>query len=1220
MSRRAFEKKSEMWDLLRQNETPPPVVHTERAGFLPNISRGSQERLEKRHTPKMLPKLDDIPSIEIRGRLRDLEIQMLDLRSSTERRVSNISDDFPKKINKEIKTIQERENFMWKENSQKQQQLFDNMRFLQETMKTSFEQVSLEVSNLHRKFEDLAIKQSMTCKDIEYISKMPRAIEAPVQQPDFTSVFINFNEAMSEERRKREIQQQDFNRQIQELHSLLRNTYMEHGQKLQEYREQAIITQHETKGHLLGIEMTKEERQRNEQEYMKNVFTNLQKRLEDEVLQRTLLEKDYKLWMDNKMSTFHTLIRKDEKDLADRESKILGMMQEGLSALHEIIIRVGESGSASVDKVQSSANENFRDLAQALSSIKDNLYRRLENMEFIMESKGINIGEQGGSIGQYMKNLTEKVDSYKIALEDEIMSSENRLRAIIYEIQQNEVKRAEEFKKWEKNIKEHFEEEMRQNKENIDKTTKEIEKKTIDSREKTVKKVEKVKKNLETSVEQLKNGINYDEQMIENKISIGFNKIDEKLAGEINKLNTVLDKTLADFHIQSATNLAAKLENILKLAQDSLKKEISEESQARKMDIQNLQGQIKSSNDGVYLKIKKDFAKEIEVLAGKNGEMHIEEGFFNEELEKIKAESSNSIEQLLAFINEAKENIKLWSESYVGKVIIETKEQIENCKQEFYRNIDIPNNEHKVSTPRREFLPLNDDSQENLYIEKNENYESSKDPELKIPKDPEMKTDKNLDINIAKNPEVQIENDSELKTPKNLEINLIENPEVQIAKDNEINISKNNEINIPENPEMHIIENSEINISKDNETQIDKDNDKLKLIEKKFEEILLITQDTINQNSESMKKSCTELISKELSEFSQSQENIIKSLEEKISTLESQIITCQSAPELIKTELLSIIETEKSSRKDTEKTQNQYNKDIELQISTYKDKIEIELCVEMLIQSVTQSNFQTKLHQQKLELEQTIKRWVESFEKDFEDISSSISKEICKLRNGLTDDFNTKIIVKTLVDSMIGTLEADLANLGIEESQKNIEVLYRNMQKLEEFININKDELEKLLIEAVEKTKQEIVKELCDLANKESEFYEENKEKICALERKFLEWEKAKDMNLEVDDVEVIKMDLSKKEDTLNKLILRQDKLSKQQIDFIKKKNEEDEDLKNKIKEIIDENTIFEQKLTQIDEIINQAKFIDEHVKDISELKEKIKILDEQILHISKPH
>jgi hypothetical protein len=48
-----------MWDLLRQNETPPPVIHTERAGFLPNISRGSQERLEKRQTPKMLPKLDD---------------------------------------------------------------------------------------------------------------------------------------------------------------------------------------------------------------------------------------------------------------------------------------------------------------------------------------------------------------------------------------------------------------------------------------------------------------------------------------------------------------------------------------------------------------------------------------------------------------------------------------------------------------------------------------------------------------------------------------------------------------------------------------------------------------------------------------------------------------------------------------------------------------------------------------------------------------------------------------------------------------------------------------------------------------------------------------------------------------------------------------------------------------------------------------------------------
>lgn len=106
------DKKTDMWDILRQNEGQSVSIPLVKSPFLPTIQKASRESIQREDTPKMITKFEEMPNIEVRGRLRELEIQMLDLRAGIERRLSSVADEFPNRLNKEIRILQERDSYL----------------------------------------------------------------------------------------------------------------------------------------------------------------------------------------------------------------------------------------------------------------------------------------------------------------------------------------------------------------------------------------------------------------------------------------------------------------------------------------------------------------------------------------------------------------------------------------------------------------------------------------------------------------------------------------------------------------------------------------------------------------------------------------------------------------------------------------------------------------------------------------------------------------------------------------------------------------------------------------------------------------------------------------------------------------------------------------------------------------------------------------------------
>lgn len=114
MSRKIARREKEgVADIFRSNPTPPAL--SSRNAFLPNIqSRGSRDfiSLEQAETPKPMIMSEEAPTIELRARIRELEIQILDIRAGIERRLLTVGEDFPNRLHKELKIIEERDSHM----------------------------------------------------------------------------------------------------------------------------------------------------------------------------------------------------------------------------------------------------------------------------------------------------------------------------------------------------------------------------------------------------------------------------------------------------------------------------------------------------------------------------------------------------------------------------------------------------------------------------------------------------------------------------------------------------------------------------------------------------------------------------------------------------------------------------------------------------------------------------------------------------------------------------------------------------------------------------------------------------------------------------------------------------------------------------------------------------------------------------------------------------
>jgi hypothetical protein len=1147
------QKNSEMWDIFRHTGTPPPsqlqnlssisaipVLNPSKPAFLPSIQKPSRESLQTEDTPKLIPKFEDMPNVEVRGRLRELEIQMLDLRAGIERRLSSVAEEFPNRLHKELRIIQERDSFMWKENTQKQVQISDGLKNLQEFFRNTVENLNTEIVALKRKVEEVSVKHSNTLRDVEQIARVPRVVES---QPgvDFSPLVASFREALAEEKRKREMMQSEYNEKIQELHLLVRTSYSENGKRLQEYRDQVLDANVEVRNQIYGIESTKEDRIKSESEYLKSVYQNLQRRLEDEVSQRTTLEKEHKLWTDSRLNAIQKMMKNEEKSLAEREGKILAMMQEGLSALHEIISRAKEANTASLSKVQAMTNENLKDLAQALSSIKDSLYSRIENLEFSLQEE-VKIRSEGiNSAHLHIQKVNESIDRQGLFLENQIMSTENRLKSETFEIRQENEQRDKNLKDWQTTFTETFELKTEEILEKLSKAEKKWEtlfKDAEENIEKNSNYLNKTRIDLESSLEQVKNLISFEDGLIEQKVTKAVNLINDKLDQELMQVKNKVEKDLASTNAELFASLALRVEQTIRLSQEQIKAAVADEAKTRQSRLEALESLMKTADDKAYFKTTADLNREIAGINERLAGLASEDQLLKKQIFTVRDQTASSLESLFSAIDAAKENLQKWTEGFAGSLV-------ENAKREMNTLVEV-------------------------------------DRELLL---------KEIDKN-----------------------------KVEISKIVE-NLKKNLEDGFEDVNNENRNFNNELKILKENRVQ------DLKGWEERVGLLTSSMQEAINQSSEAVKAVSRALVLKEAAERNQGLESIMKSLQARIAALEDllKFYTAKTAEEL-RAEFLEIVEKERSARQNNELAQGQINKKMKKNIKDQKDQQDVAFTLNSVLDSVVQKANSEKIKKNKENIENALKKWVQNFEKELEEnyekiekISENLEKNEEKLKKNeenlekneeklkkneenlektevalqkkiLKSEKNLmkKFEVKNLIDQMIGLIENDDTNQGIKESQKNIEILFNNMKKLEIFINDSKESLQE---------------ELKEVEKREALNNEDKRERIERLAEKIEILESVdsqKAISLLVDQLELLKQELIKKQDDIDEIHIRQSELNNQQIEFVRVKSQRDQEIQDALKILADSNAKIDQNIADVQEkfprIIQQIEKHDEEL------------------------
>lgn len=383
------------------------------------------------------PQVEDMSSIELRARVRELEIQMLDLHSTLDRRLSSLHEELPNRLQAEIKLLQDRDGALWRDNNQKMQQLQDTVRMLAENIKRPLDTIGNEQGTMKKRLDELEIRTVTVSREVEYSRHAPKALtyEPPAPPPDSSEVQ-NVKHLLAEEQKRRELQLSDLHAQIQSLHSLLRSNEQENNRRYQQYRTEMLAAHQDSVEQTVKLDKTREDKVRSEQEYLRTVMSNLQRRVDEESKSRQQGESDFKLWTDDKVTVLQHAIKSDERGLMEREKNLLQQLQEGLTTLYEIVTKVKEHGAVQLTKTHTLMSENVKDLALALSSIKDQLHQRVEALEAAAREELRLRVETQAEIQGHFQTFAQLLDAQVTRLDNQQQTSENRLRAELLEFRE----------------------------------------------------------------------------------------------------------------------------------------------------------------------------------------------------------------------------------------------------------------------------------------------------------------------------------------------------------------------------------------------------------------------------------------------------------------------------------------------------------------------------------------------------------------------------------------------------------------------------------------------------------------------------------------------------------------------------------------------------------------------------------------------------------------
>lgn len=438
-----------VWEIMgrpnRSANRTPTHPSSPQVTSLPNIT-DKNSRKETPATPKRnYAPASDPPLIEQASRIRELELQIMYMKGDFDRRLNAVFDELPYKIHNEIKLMKERDSLVNRDTSNPVQQA--EIQNLASSLKQSFDSISDDMIALRDKLSSVEGKYNSAVLEIE---KMKQDVN---QQPNYmevsevNAIVHSMRQAIFEETKRRDLLKQEFQQQLAELRGVIRAQEQELSLRFLQTREDLISLHAENKLQTVTSEKTIDDRLKSDQQYIRNIYENLEQRMSIEAAQRRQAENEYKIWTDGRLKHVFDYLKDDSRELVQRERVLVGMVHEGITTLHEIINRARDATSVHISKVQTLLTENVKDVTSALNSIKDNVYAKIGNLEAWLQEEGKLRVQQQNAIQKTFTSIANAMEQNNTQIGNQITNVESAFKAAMFKMKEEMTENDEKYSK-----------------------------------------------------------------------------------------------------------------------------------------------------------------------------------------------------------------------------------------------------------------------------------------------------------------------------------------------------------------------------------------------------------------------------------------------------------------------------------------------------------------------------------------------------------------------------------------------------------------------------------------------------------------------------------------------------------------------------------------------------------------------------------------------------
>ena len=189
-----------------------------------------------------------------------------------------------------------------------------------------------------------------------------------------------------------------------------------------------------------------------ENNFIKDMISGLEKRIEEEINKRINEELSGKKFIEMKLNVLREEIRNDEKQILQGEQKFVQYIHESMASMNQIIRLNKEEQEVNLTGTQNLFTENMKTLSNTVEIVKESTATKIHLLERQLKETGYRINE----VRQHFTDHVQMVNSQLDLQNDKITRTEDELRTFVtLQIKDLNIKRELQIKQqeeWEQEL------------------------------------------------------------------------------------------------------------------------------------------------------------------------------------------------------------------------------------------------------------------------------------------------------------------------------------------------------------------------------------------------------------------------------------------------------------------------------------------------------------------------------------------------------------------------------------------------------------------------------------------------------------------------------------------------------------------------------------------------------------------------------------------------